>query len=69
LNERLQMSDRLTGKVALITGAGSGMGRAISLRLVDEGARVLAVDVDAERLAETREMAPGEIVARAGRPR
>jgi meso-butanediol dehydrogenase/(S,S)-butanediol dehydrogenase/diacetyl reductase len=58
------MSDRLTGKVALITGAGSGMGRAISLRLVDEGARVLAVDVDAERLAETREMAPGEIVAR-----
>ena len=40
------MGDRYEGKVALITGAGSGIGRAVTLRLLDEGASVLAVDVD-----------------------
>ena len=44
---------RFDGKVALITGAASGMGRAISLRLAAEGATVLAADVNDEGLAET----------------
>ena len=47
------MGDRFEGKVALITGAGSGIGRAIVLRLLDEGASVLAVDVDAAGLEDT----------------
>ncbi len=38
---------RLSGKVALITGAGSGIGRQAALRFAAEGARVAAVDVNA----------------------
>src|SRR4051794_5845859 len=37
---------RLDGKVALVTGAGSGMGAAISRRFVAEGASVALVDLD-----------------------
>lgn len=39
------MTQRLAGKVALVTGAGSGIGRATSLRLAAEGAAVVATDV------------------------
>jgi NAD(P)-dependent dehydrogenase (short-subunit alcohol dehydrogenase family) len=38
---------RLAGKVALVTGAASGIGRAISRRFVAEGASVVAADIDA----------------------
>jgi len=41
--------DRFTGVRALVTGATSGIGRAISLALADGGARVLAVGRDVER--------------------
>jgi NAD(P)-dependent dehydrogenase (short-subunit alcohol dehydrogenase family) len=44
---------RLDGKVALITGAGSGMGREACAVFASEGARVAAVDVDARSLAGT----------------
>ncbi|MEV2279116.1 3-oxoacyl-ACP reductase [Nocardiopsis sp. NPDC049922] len=37
---------RFDGRVAVITGAGSGIGRATALRLAQEGARIVAVDVD-----------------------
>lgn len=40
------MPDRLAGKVALVTGAASGMGEATALLFVDEGAKVLLADVN-----------------------
>lgn len=44
---------RYDGRVVLITGAGSGIGRATVHRLVEEGATVLAADISAEGLATT----------------
>jgi NAD(P)-dependent dehydrogenase (short-subunit alcohol dehydrogenase family) len=41
----LRMTLRLQGKVAIITGAGSGIGRACVLRFLQEGARVVAADI------------------------
>lgn len=41
---------RLAGKVAVVTGAGSGMGRATALRFVKEGATVVGGDIDAAAL-------------------
>lgn len=56
------MSPRFENKVAIVTGAGCvgagwGNGRAIAVRLAEEGARVLAVDRDRDRLEETLELA------------
>jgi NAD(P)-dependent dehydrogenase (short-subunit alcohol dehydrogenase family) len=42
---------RLQGKTAIVTGAGSGIGRAIALRFAREGANVVAVDWNAQSLA------------------
>jgi NAD(P)-dependent dehydrogenase (short-subunit alcohol dehydrogenase family) len=44
------MQDRMTGRRALITGAGGGIGRAAALRLASEGARIAAVDFRADAL-------------------
>ncbi len=51
------MSGRLDGKVAFITGAGSGMGRAAVVRFAREGARVVACDVDLEATRQSVAMA------------
>ncbi len=59
---------RLDGKVALVTGGGSGLGRAIALRYVAEGARVLVTDVNLagceETLAAMHELHRSRAVAR-----
>ena len=47
------MGDRLAGKVCIVTGAGSGIGRASVIRFAEEGARVTAVDIDGDAVEET----------------
>ena len=49
------MSGRLAGKVAIVTGAGQGLGEAIALRLAREGAAVMANDLNRESAARTAE--------------
>lgn len=59
-------SGRVQGKVALVTGAGSGIGRAAALRLAEEGAKVALVDMKRERVAEVESrigQAGGEAIA------
>src|SRR5262245_47588370 len=45
------MGDRLRGKVAIVTGAGSGIGRATALRFAAEGAKLVVNDLNAEAAA------------------
>lgn len=53
----MRYSDRFEGKRVLVTGAGSGMGRATALRMALEGGAVTATDVSADGLAETEKRA------------
>lgn len=50
-------SNLLTGRVALVTGAGEGIGRASMLALVEHGANLVGCDVDEDALAETCRLA------------
>jgi NAD(P)-dependent dehydrogenase (short-subunit alcohol dehydrogenase family) len=51
--------DRFAGKTVIVTGAGSGIGRATASRVAREGGRVIAVDVSETRLDEASEALPG----------
>lgn len=44
---------RLNGKVAIVTGAAQGIGRAIAMRLADEGAKVAIADIQENVAAQT----------------
>jgi NAD(P)-dependent dehydrogenase (short-subunit alcohol dehydrogenase family) len=55
------LGSRLTGKVALITGAGMGMGRAAAVLFAEEGARIVVCDINERAAGETV-----ALVARAG---
>jgi NAD(P)-dependent dehydrogenase (short-subunit alcohol dehydrogenase family) len=57
------MSDgRFAGRVAAVTGAASGLGRATALALAREGARLLLFDCDAAGLQETGARCPGAVL-------
>ena len=56
--------ERLSGKRSIVTGAGSGIGRAIALRFAAEGARVVISDVDGEAATRVAAEAGGETLVR-----
>jgi 3-oxoacyl-[acyl-carrier protein] reductase len=63
------MTQKLDGKVALITGSGRGIGRSIALKLASEGARVVVNDLDAapaQEVVDEIRKAGGQAVACVG---
>ena len=56
---------KLDGKVAVITGAGSGMGRASALLFAEEGAKVVCTDVSGQEEATAKEIGPNAIAVHA----
>ena len=54
------VTQRLAGKVALVTGAGSGQGQSVALLFAKAGARVVASDINAAGLARTSALAVRE---------
>lgn len=50
------MSHSCAGKIALVTGAATGIGRSAALKLAEAGARLVVTDIDEERVARTAEM-------------
>jgi 3-oxoacyl-[acyl-carrier protein] reductase len=53
----------LNDRVAVVTGGGAGIGRAITLRLAEEGARVAVLDIRQETADESLRLAGGEGIA------
>ncbi|HEY2079373.1 MAG TPA: 3-oxoacyl-ACP reductase [Streptosporangiaceae bacterium] len=54
---------RLNDRVVVVTGAGSGLGLASARRMAEEGARIVAVDIDEEAAALAAKATGGEFVA------
>jgi len=57
------MAKRFEGMVAVVTGAGGGLGRASALRLASEGAHIVVVDINAETAAEVASTLPTESIS------
>lgn len=53
----------VNGKIAVVTGAGSGIGRALALRLNSEGCRLYIADINTDTLAETVALLPRKDVS------
>lgn len=51
---------KIQGKILVITGGGSGMGRALALQMVKKGAQVAIADINEKGMAETQKMAGSE---------
>ena len=47
---------RIEGKICIVTGAGSGIGRAIAIRFAEEGGKVMCVDQNGASALETRDL-------------
>ena len=52
---------KIAGKVFVVTGAGNGMGRELTLELVQRGAQVAAIDIREQALAETKSLAGSSV--------
>ena len=59
----MDRSQRLAGKVALVTGAGAGIGRGCALMFARHGATVIGCDIDADAARETQFLAVREDLA------
>jgi 2-keto-3-deoxy-L-fuconate dehydrogenase len=59
--ETTDMAGRLDGKVALVTAAGHGIGRASALAMAREGAKVYATDIDKHALQAVKEEGAGDL--------
>ena len=53
----------LNGRIAVVTGAGGGLGRAMAISLAEHGARVAVTDLHEYRARETADLLPGDPLA------
>ena len=53
--QRMPKPKALSGKIALVTGSGGGIGKAIARKFAEEGACIILNDMNAERLEEAKQ--------------